>query len=513
LRTNGLQEAEIFPKGAASLSYTSIRWLPALPKVLRADCESLLVVGFGGGALLEAVPGGIQSIDVIELEEEVIRANELIADKRAIDPLEDERIRVIINDARGALELTDKRYDAIVSQPSHPWTAGASHLYTREFLELARKHMNSDGVFVQWLGAHFVDESLFRSFGATMLAVFPHVQLYLLSDNFVFVGSGASLESPFLDGAREDGSLIHLSEYSKIAFVEDVLAALQLDEAGCRGLAADHPPITDDKNLMATHHIPGAKLTGALSEPTVMKRVLGPIHYLNQEKPAILSGFSDRAIDYAYLARLLQTTPGNVDLRKFRQNILGEVDELVLQAATTLDRSPDQALTRARAALQRVPYHAHARSLEALVRSRLARRGWSTELRGEMPGEFTQFIETDAALETAVGKLTTRQQQVMEAEFLAGTNQVARVRELEANLRAFGDHRDPLFQTAARVRLRYLLDPTGKSEAQQTEDKRAATREPNSGWAFTPVPIAVPPRASAPMRGKTPLSLSIPCSI
>ena len=105
LRTNGLQEAEIFPKGAASLAYTSIRWLPALPRVLRADCESMLVVGFGGGALLEAVPSGIQSIDVIELEEDVIRANELIADKRAIDPLQDERIHIIINDARGATQV------------------------------------------------------------------------------------------------------------------------------------------------------------------------------------------------------------------------------------------------------------------------------------------------------------------------------------------------------------------------------------------------------------------------
>ena len=35
LRTNGLPEAEVFAKGADKLSYTRIRWLPALPKVLR----------------------------------------------------------------------------------------------------------------------------------------------------------------------------------------------------------------------------------------------------------------------------------------------------------------------------------------------------------------------------------------------------------------------------------------------------------------------------------------------
>ena len=104
----------------------------------------------------------------------------------------------------GALRLTEKRYDTIVSQPSHPWTAGASHLYTREFLELARDHLEEDGTFVQWLGAHFVDEDLLRSFCATMLAVFPHTQLYLIDDNFLFVGSGKSLEEPFLPEATSE---------------------------------------------------------------------------------------------------------------------------------------------------------------------------------------------------------------------------------------------------------------------------------------------------------------------
>ncbi|MCH2065448.1 MAG: fused MFS/spermidine synthase, partial [Roseibacillus sp.] len=224
IRTNGLPEAQVFPRGGDKIAYTSIRWLPALPVVLRPESRSMLVVGFGGGTLLEAVPRPIDSIDVVELEAEVIRANRLIADHRAIDPFQDERIKVIVNDVRGALRLTDKRYDTIVSQPSHPWTAGASHLYTREFLELARDHLGEEGTFVQWLGAHFVDEDLLRSFCATMLAVFPHTQLYLIEDNFLFVGSGKSLEDPFLPGATPQGGLFRLSDYPKLANAEDVLA-------------------------------------------------------------------------------------------------------------------------------------------------------------------------------------------------------------------------------------------------------------------------------------------------
>ena len=88
---------------------------------------------------------------------------------RSADP----RVNIIVNDARGALRLTDRRYDAIVSQPSHPWTAGASHLYTREFMQLAHDHLNSGGVFVQWMNVIFMDEDLLRSLTATLLKRVP----------------------------------------------------------------------------------------------------------------------------------------------------------------------------------------------------------------------------------------------------------------------------------------------------------------------------------------------------
>ncbi|MDA0812881.1 MAG: fused MFS/spermidine synthase, partial [Verrucomicrobia bacterium] len=257
IRTNGLPEAEIFPKGAASLSYTHIRWLPALPKVLRPETDSLLVVGFGGGALLENVPSGYQSVDVVELEAEVIEANRAIADLRASDPLQDDRINIVINDARGAMKLTAKQYGAIVSQPSHPWTAGASHLYTEEFVRLAGERLKPGGIFVQWLGSQFVDERLMRSFCATILQVFPHVQLYLIGDNFLFVGSDASLDEKLFSDESDGKSVFHLSDYPKLSYMEDLLAVLLCDEAGCRKLAAGHDPITDDRNLMATGHRPG----------------------------------------------------------------------------------------------------------------------------------------------------------------------------------------------------------------------------------------------------------------
>ncbi|MCY3732351.1 MAG: fused MFS/spermidine synthase, partial [Rhodospirillaceae bacterium] len=177
LRTNGLPEASIPARGSPPVQDPE-KWLTALPVAARPDTRDMLVIGFGGGVALEGVPPSIDRIDVVELEPEVIAANRRLQGARNIDPLEDPRFNVIINDARNALHLTDKTYGAIVSQPSHPWTAGASHLFTREFVADAKRHLHDGGVFVQWMNSEFVEERLLRTLAATLLAEFVNVRLY-----------------------------------------------------------------------------------------------------------------------------------------------------------------------------------------------------------------------------------------------------------------------------------------------------------------------------------------------
>ncbi|TMA32217.1 MAG: spermidine synthase, partial [Deltaproteobacteria bacterium] len=133
-------------------------------------------------------------IDVIEIEPAVVAANRAIGSQRLVDPLADARVRVVVNDARSALLLSGERFDAIAAQASHPWTAGSSHLYTREFFALADARLADGGVFVQWIGAPFADEPLLKSLVATLLATWPHVQVYRpLGGDLLFAASHAPL--------------------------------------------------------------------------------------------------------------------------------------------------------------------------------------------------------------------------------------------------------------------------------------------------------------------------------
>ena len=305
LRTNGLPEASIEVRGSPPGINTQ-KWLTALPLIARPDTRTMLVVGFGGGGVLEGVPPSVESVDVVELEPEVIAANRQLTGLRDVDPLDDPRFNIVINDARNALRLTRRSYDAIVSQPSHPWTAGASHLFSREFVADVRNHLNENGVFLQWMNAEFVDEPLLRSLAATLAAEFENVRLYQPAVQvLLFLASDAPLDielevartgRPFSDDPFHYGRL-------GLNSVEDLLVALTLDEQGILSFSRGADISTDDNNLMATRS--RARADGLRSEAVL--ELFEP-HDPLRRPGSWIHALLGQSIDYGYIARWLVST-------------------------------------------------------------------------------------------------------------------------------------------------------------------------------------------------------------
>jgi predicted membrane-bound spermidine synthase len=301
LRTNGLPEAMMEMTGSVP-KFSGEFWLSPLAVLARPEAKSMLVVGYGGGIVIDGIPPGIESVDVIELEPEVIEANRALRSLRKRDPLADPRIRIVLNDARGALALTSKRYDAVVSQPSHPWTAGASHLYTREFMEQVATHLNPQGVFVQWMNISFLDEALLRSLSATLLDVFRELRIYRPDPNtLVFVASNATLQTE--DFARIRTTIAAApSAYARygIEVPEDLVVALTADQQGAEALARGADLITDDRNRLATDTVYDR---GGGFVPTTLS------HVLESYDPLIRRGSwvyaPDSQLAYGYMARRL----------------------------------------------------------------------------------------------------------------------------------------------------------------------------------------------------------------
>ena len=258
-RVDGRPEATVAPLGAPPARFNQF-WLGALPAAARPDARSALLVGYGAGVAIGGLPESIDSIDVIEIEREIVSANRAISAERHRDPLDDPRLRIIVNDARAALRLTARQYDLIISQPSHPWTAGASHLYTAEFVALVRQHLASNGVFLQWINAEFVSEELLRAVAATLGAEFPYVRLYQVEPMVLMFMASLTPVEP------EHGVLQLLSNPTVatrlqrigISTREHIVATWVLHERDLESFAGGARPISDDHNRLAFGSSAGA---------------------------------------------------------------------------------------------------------------------------------------------------------------------------------------------------------------------------------------------------------------
>jgi spermidine synthase len=352
LRTNGLPEASIRPPGHPPSRYRTSHWLSALPLIARPDARSMLVIGLGGGLAIEAIPESVQSIDVVELEPEVVEANRSLASVRARDPLADPRVNIIVNDARGALVLSETRYDAIVSQPSHPWTAGASHLYTREFFALARDRLTADGVVLQWIGPGFVDEPLLRILVATLADVFPHVTVHQPEQGggILLLASAAPLD-PVGSAPRALAAAPEVFGPLGLSRAEDVAASLLLDAEGARRFANGAPLNRDRRNhlQMRSPRLRRAGIPPLSPEPLVVKEGLAPEPGADLDGPLLVG----RLLDMGFLARARAVAPA-----------LADPADRDLAAALLQERAGKraQALSGVRSALERDPGHARARA-------------------------------------------------------------------------------------------------------------------------------------------------------
>src|SRR5262249_7166887 len=133
-----------------------------LPLLLHPRPLDVMLIGLASGITLGAAEAHpVRSIEVAEISPAVVQAAGLF-DLWSHGALADPRVKLVIDDARARLAIRTERFDVISSQPSNPWVAGVSNLFTREFYELARARLNRGGLFCQWVQAYRLSPDDFR---------------------------------------------------------------------------------------------------------------------------------------------------------------------------------------------------------------------------------------------------------------------------------------------------------------------------------------------------------------
>jgi spermidine synthase len=185
------------------------RMLGHMTTLVPKNPSKVLVIGCGAG-----VTAGAVSIDPMVKDQTIAEIEPLVPQvvskhfgEHNFHVVDNPKVTVHLDDARHYLLTTDEKFDAITSDPLDPWVKGAATLYTREFFQVVKEHLNPGGVVTLFVQLYESSEAAAKSEIATFLEAFPNGAVFANTIN----GAGYDL---VLFG-QLDGGKINVDEVQK----------------------------------------------------------------------------------------------------------------------------------------------------------------------------------------------------------------------------------------------------------------------------------------------------------
>lgn len=182
LSNNGKPDASIVmgEEGIYTQDESTQTLLGIIPLLHKPDAETAAIIGMGSGLSSHSVLASkrLKQVDTIEIEAAVVEASNNFRPKveRAYS---DPRSSIHIDDAKTFFTARSSSYDIIVSEPPNPWVSGVSSLFTQEFYQRVKNHMNPDAVFVQWLHLYEIDINLIATVFNALGKEFTDYKVYV----------------------------------------------------------------------------------------------------------------------------------------------------------------------------------------------------------------------------------------------------------------------------------------------------------------------------------------------
>jgi spermidine synthase len=164
--------------GSSHYDMASQRLVSHLPLLFHPDPREVCMIGLGTGSSAgSAALHPIDRLRVIEIEPAMVEGARLFSEhNHAVH--DNPKVDIQITDGRLFLRMHPDECDVVISEPSNPWLAGISDLFTREFFQLGAAALREHGIFAQWVQLYGMSPENVQTIVRTFTSVFPNSTLF-----------------------------------------------------------------------------------------------------------------------------------------------------------------------------------------------------------------------------------------------------------------------------------------------------------------------------------------------
>lgn len=309
--SNGIVTISTNGKPDASISMTSstkptsdeptMVLAAALPLTLSESPERVAVIGFGSGLTTHTLLADqrIKSVNTIEIEQAMVDGARSFG-PRVQRAYTDPRSHIIIDDAKAHFASQHQKFDIIISEPSNPWISGVGSLFSKEFYQFVPRHLNDDGLFVQWVQLYEINEQLIGSILQALTPAFSDYAAWISNRTDLIIVARPKGKLPELDFGRLANAKPLLSELQELGIsrVEQLAFRRVADDRLLRAFATafDQYPANSDYLPLLGLYAPRTRFQGQAADtlidlPFANTRLLEALGIRKPLDPAI--GFPD----------------------------------------------------------------------------------------------------------------------------------------------------------------------------------------------------------------------------
>lgn len=283
IATNGKPDAALMMRddGPPTDDEPTMALAAALPLAMTDKPGRVGVIGFGSGLTTHSLLGDsrVTRVDTIEIEESMVQGARVFG-PRVARAYTDPRSNIVNDDAKSYFSGQQIKYDLIISEPSNPWISGVGALFSKEFYDFVPRHLNDNGLFVQWVQLYEIDDALVGSVIKALTPAFADYAAWISNSTDLIIVASPKGPVPKLDMRRLTQADPLRRELARLGIFDTAHLEFRkvADAKTLRAIGRIHPstPANSDYFPILGLKAPKARFQGLTANATITLPFLNP---------------------------------------------------------------------------------------------------------------------------------------------------------------------------------------------------------------------------------------------